>query len=653
VAKILFASTFHQNKNHGMTREEFDALIQKLEKVSRKNPRLYIARIIGLVLLAYSYLLLVLLGSLALCILMIVMVCYAPVAIKLAIIGLIAFGGIFLAVLRGLWVKLEPPKGQPVTRAQAPKLFTLLDELRVVLNCKPFHQVFIVGDVNAGVVQIPRLGIFGWHRNYLVLGLPLMQILAPEEFKAVLAHEFAHSSRGHGRFGNWLYRVRRTWAQVFEQMAKHRTRFGSVLFKFLNWFWPVFNGHAFVLARANEYEADACSVRLAGADAAASALIRTRVDGALLGEKFWPEIFSRANEEVEPPADVLFALGQALKKGPAADDATRWLRQAFLMETNNADTHPCLKDRLRAIGRLPSEIEAGKFPELPPPVPRQNAAEFFLGDYADVVAQKMSEDWKKAIAPQWKTRNEQARKIAGELADLEKPTDTPRTAAQIWEKAKKIVELHGDGAAVTALEQVIAHEPRHAAANFILGRHYLQTDDSRGVDFMETAMAADPALAQNGCHLLHAHFNRTGQRDKLRPLENRFDEFQKVNVLAQQERAAISAADTFIAHALTEQQIGELQKIFGSEADIGSVAVARKQLQHLPNSPCFAIGLKVKVAWWKARGEAANKKLVQRILKQVRLPGHFVVFVSEKNLKALGKKVFAVPGSIIYERAGK
>jgi len=399
-----------------MSREEFDALIEKLEGVSRKNPRLYIARVIGLVALAYLYLLLVLFGSLGLCILMVVMVIYAPFTIKFAIIGLIAFGGIFLAVLRGLWVKLSPPKGETVTREKAPKLFALLDDLRNALDCKPFHRVAIVNDVNAGVVQVPRLGIFGWHRNYLILGLPLMQILAPEELKAVLAHEFMHSSRGHGRFGNWLYRVRRTWAQIFDQMRRRRTRWGSFVFKFFNWFWPLFNGHAFVLARTNEYEADACSVRLAGADAAASALIRTRIGGSFIVEKFWPGIFARANQENDPPASVLQELNQALKNGPHAEDVSRWLRQSFLTETNNADTHPCLTDRLRAIGRLPAGIETGRFPETIPPAPPQNAAEFYLGDFAGTMAQEMSDKWKKMLRPSGKsvmTAWEKSRKRRG------------------------------------------------------------------------------------------------------------------------------------------------------------------------------------------------------------------------------------------------
>ena len=632
-----------------MSREEFDALIGKLEGVSRKNPRLYIARIIGLVAFAYLYLLVILLGSLALCVLMIIMVFYAPVTIKLALVGIIAFGGIFLAVLRGLWVKLKPPAGQTVKREEAPKLFALLDEVRAALNCKPFYQVLIINEINAGVYQVPRLGVFGWHRNYLALGLPLMQMLAPDEFKAVLAHEFAHSSRGHGRFGNWLYRVRRTWAQTFEQMAKRRTRFGAIVFKFLNWFWPIFNGHAFVLARANEYEADACSVRLAGAEAAAHALIRTRVDSAFIGEKFWPNIFARANDEIEPPANVMLTLNQSLKNGPAAEDAARWLRQSFSVETNNADTHPCLKDRLRAIGRLPAEIENGKFPELPPSGSQQNAAEFFLGDYASVIARKMSDDWKKIIAPQWKQRYEHTKKIAGELAALDKPTDTPPTVALIWEKAVKIVELHGASVAVPTLEQVIALEPRHAGANFILGRHYLQTDDPRGVNFIEAAISSDPAMARGACRLLHDYYSRTGQRDKLRPLENRFDELEKLSLLTQQERAKISATDTFILHELTEQQITALQKIFSAEPEIGSVAVARKKLQYFPNNPCYAIALRIQASGLKAPSDA-SQQVVHRVLKQVRLPGNFLVFVDEKNLRDLGAEVFNVRGSVVYER---
>jgi Zn-dependent protease with chaperone function len=634
----------------GMTREDFDALVQRLEGVSRRNPARYRARIVGLVVFAYAYLLLVLLGSLALCAAMIALVFAAPAAIKLALVGIIAFGGIFIGIMRGLWVRIPSPKGDSITRAQAPKLFALLDELRLALNCKPFHAVAIIGDVNAGVVQVPRLGIFGWHKNYLVIGLPLMQMMAPDELKAVLAHEFAHSSRGHGSFSNWLYRVRRTWDQVFQQMVRQRSRLGFALFKFANWYWPIFNGHAFVLARANEYEADACSVRLTGADAAARALIRLRVQGSLLSEKFWPDTFARAKQEHQPPGDIADEVERALKRGPAPEDAARWLRQAFVIETNNNDTHPCLKDRLRAIGRLPPEIEAGKFPETPPPLPTRNAAEFFLGAHAAVSAQKLSEDWKYKIASAWKQRHIKAQKLVEDLAKLETARDTPPTTAEAWQKASQIVELHGDAAAVTALQNVLALDPNHTGAHFILGRHFLQADDARGIEHMENAMSSDPLLTQTGCNLLYAHFNRTGQRDKLRPLEHRFDNFQKLNNLARQERAKITVSDIFQPHALTPAQLAELQAACATEADIGRVAIARKQVQHFPKSPCFGVAVEVKVPWWQIRRSVENRHLVQRFAKRVKLPGNTIVFVREKNLNALGTKILKVPGSIIYQR---
>lgn len=634
-----------------MTREAVDALIQRLEGVSHRTPRLYRARVVGLVVLAYAYLTVVLLGSLAMCGLMIALVVAAPATIKLALVGLIAFGGVFVAVVRGLWVKLEPPKGEVVTRAEAPKLFQLFDELRSALDCQPFHHVAIVGDVNAGVVQIPRLGVFGWHKNYLIVGLPLMQMLAPDELKAVLAHEFAHSSRGHGRFGNWLYRVRRTWDQIFQQIIKQRTRFGAVLFKFAGWYWPIFNAHAFVLARANEYEADACSVRLAGADAAARALTRLRVDGALLSEQFWPGAFSRANHDPEPPNDILGELGCALRRGPSPGDAARWLRQAFLLQTNTADTHPCLRDRLRAIGKLPSEIDAGNFPETPPPVPAQNAAEFFLGGHAAVVARKMSDDWKQRISALWKQRHDTARKLAADLATLNAADSRPPTAAEAWQKASKTAELHGAAAALEALQKVIALDPNHAGAHFVLGRHFLQADDPRGVEHMENAIRADPMLTQTGCNLLYAHFNRTGQREKLRPLENRFDGFQKQHVVAQQERARLTAADCFFSPELTAAQVDALQKVFAAEPVVGRVAIARKSVQHFPQNPCFGVALELKTPWWTIRRSAANGQLVQRLAQTVKLPGNFIVFVGSRNLKVVSKKIFAVPGAVIYQRA--
>jgi hypothetical protein len=72
-------------------------------------------------------------------------------------------------------------------RTDAPALFALLETLRSRLKTPRVHHVLLVGAHNAAVVQLPRLGVFGWQRNYLLIGLPLMQSVSPKEFDAVLA----------------------------------------------------------------------------------------------------------------------------------------------------------------------------------------------------------------------------------------------------------------------------------------------------------------------------------------------------------------------------------------------------------------------------------------------------------------------------------
>ena len=109
--------------------------------------------------------------------------------------------------------------------------------------------------------------------------------------------------------------------------------------------------------------------------------------------------------------------------------------------------------------------------------------------------------------------------------------------------------------------------------------------------------------------------------------------------------------DSFLAAELTAEQLAALRSAFAAEPDIDAVAVARKAMQLMPQSPCFVVGLRLKVAWWKPRSTSANHALVKRVLGQMRLPGYLLVFVAEQKLKALGNKVFAVPGAVIYRKA--
>src|SRR6185295_12465191 len=77
----------------------------------------------------------------------------------------------------------------------------------------------------------------------------------------------------------------------------------ALLRKYVSWFWPYFNAHAFVLSRANEYDADSVAASITGSQAMAAALGRIRAYAEVIEEKFWPELWQQAVKNPEPPSD--------------------------------------------------------------------------------------------------------------------------------------------------------------------------------------------------------------------------------------------------------------------------------------------------------------------------------------------------------------
>lgn len=645
-----------------MNREDFDQLVERLEKQSAAYPRWFVWKVVAWALGGFGYLFLVLLLALLLTVGCVVMMITVPNALtlKLGLVLLALFGGMGWAILRSLWVRTEAPEGVRLTRKDVPGLFALTDGLRSKLKSAPFHEVMLTGDFNAAVSQVPRLGVFGWQKNYLVLGLPLLQSLPPTEFEAVLVHEFAHLSGNHGRLGTWLYRLRRSWQNVFENLARQESGGASVLQKFIGWYWPRFNAHAFVLSRAQEYEADALAASHAGAENIAAALTRISVYDRHLDEAFWSEIGREAARQPAPPDNIYERLPELLRSGPSREHLAEWLKQSFLMDTTNNDTHPCLRDRLLAVGQLPAGVKDGVFPSALPPLSSGTAAEAFLGSGQASLTHQLGMLWAKNAQATWQHRHQEAEKARKELAALDaegskagdaEAEPVERKVERLWKRSLAIRTSEGDAAALPLLKEVLALSPAHPGANFLVGADMLERDESSGTGHIEQAISGDPELAGPGLGVLGAYYHRNGMKDQRRQIEDRMERLADEEAEFYRERASATAADEFIPHGLSEGEMESLRRLLASEAVVLDAVVAKKQVKKHPQKPMRVIGITIKVPWWKFRSSTANSELVDRLLKGVELEGYFLIFVREKNLKALGNKIAKVPGALVYERA--
>jgi Zn-dependent protease with chaperone function len=377
-----------------MDNRDFELLVERLERAARARPRVYKAQVFGLAVLGYGFLAVVVAILLALIVVAVLVIRHVPaLGVKLVLV----IGGLLLVVVRALWVRLEPPKGRVMAVGDAPDLFKLLDRLSRELNTPSIHTVLVTPDFNAGVCQIPRLGLFGWHRNYLLLGLPLLQVLTREQFTAVLAHELGHLSHGHARSSNWIYRLRLTWLRLGAALSRNAPAGSQIITWFYRWYVPYFFAFSFPLARANEFEADAAAARLTSPQVASQALTTVSVVGAFLTQRYWPGI---AKAAAEAPAATTFTpfsnLAAAALTGISEADRRDWVTAALKQVASVSNTHPSLQERLHAMGGAP---------EVAVPAPGQ-AADLLLRPALPRLLAAFDKQWQEQLAI-WRARQQQ------------------------------------------------------------------------------------------------------------------------------------------------------------------------------------------------------------------------------------------------------
>jgi Zn-dependent protease with chaperone function len=254
-------------------------------------------------------------------------------------------GAVGVATWRAFRAKPEPPEGLPVGPDRAPDLWETVHRLAGKVGTRMPDEIRLVPELNAAVVEQPRLLGLVPGRRTLYVGLPLLQVFSVDQLHAVLAHELGHYSRRHTQLAAVAYRGRLTMAETLSRISARNVA---------GWVFKAY-AHLYVLVdnavvRRQEYEADEASVRVAGRAAAANALRELPVLEAAWA--FYFGAYVRPGWEAGYAPDDMFGgyaklvearaaeLDRLRAEGPA-DDASIW------------DTHPPIADRVAAILAMP------------------------------------------------------------------------------------------------------------------------------------------------------------------------------------------------------------------------------------------------------------------------------------------------------------
>ncbi|TRW18275.1 M48 family metallopeptidase [Glacieibacterium frigidum] len=415
----------------------FAPLVARLEVEAAANPDRYRRRVFAAALLGYV----VLFGVVALLLGGIVALIVLAFAAESggAIAGAVKIGLVLgipaLIILRALWFRIDPPLGTPITADDAPALFASIEHIRAATGGPSLHAVLITDDFNAAIVQQPRFGMFGGHRNYLMLGLPLLQALDTPAVEAVIAHEFGHLANADGKLGTWIYRVRTTWARLAQSLDGGAVT--AVLRRFFNWYGPWFGAWSFVLARQTEYAADRVSALATSPATAARALVTVAVEADRFQSEHWRAVIDAAERHDRPPA-MPYAAARGFFAAPSAGRGTP-LARALAVTSGLEDTHPALAQRLVALGEASHE-----------PLPcARSAAEDLLPDGGAALAAAFDANWWAANEEAWAAAREGFEASVARLAELDlAAADGSIAPAERFDRAALTERVRGGDAAM-------------------------------------------------------------------------------------------------------------------------------------------------------------------------------------------------------------
>jgi heat shock protein HtpX len=274
---------------------------------------------------------------------------------RLGLFAIVAAGAILWALVPRIDRFTDP--GPRLLESDHPRLFEVLRRVARDTGQAMPSEVFLVPQLNAWVAQ--RGGMMGFgSRRVMGLGLPLMEALTVQQFRAVLAHEFGHYYGGDTRLGPWIYKTRAAIERTLQGLHRHST----ALAKPFQWYGQAFVRITHGVSRQQEYSADALAARVVGARPLADGLRLLHGSDSAFSAYWSQELVPVLQLGARPPLAAGFRqFMHAPEVRTAIEEAVK--REIAEGEAGPYDTHPCLRDRLAAVAALPP----GEAPPADPP----------------------------------------------------------------------------------------------------------------------------------------------------------------------------------------------------------------------------------------------------------------------------------------------
>ena len=183
--------------------------------------------------------------------------------------------------------------------------------------------------------------------------MPLLSILTISQFRAVLAHEFAHYYGGDTSLGPWIYKTQTAIVRIFQNIGSigqlARVAVLGVMYlvvsTLMKWYFKLFLRAINLVSRKKEHRADELACLIAGREPLIDGL-RAIHGAALAWPSYWKtELAPMLNDGAVPGIGDGFARFLAV---PTISEQIQKNLEKEIREgkTNPYNSHPPLRDRI-------------------------------------------------------------------------------------------------------------------------------------------------------------------------------------------------------------------------------------------------------------------------------------------------------------------
>jgi len=603
----------------------FERTAQRAEKLANENFAAYKLKLVLFALLGYF----VILGAITLAVGSLVGIGYLAVVHTAWILILVKKKVIFLilpviwVLIKACWVRIEAPTGFELRKKDYPELFAEINDIRRQLKAPKIHKVVLTQEMNAGIAQTPRLGIFGWQKNTLVLGMELLLILSKEQTRSVIAHEFGHLSGNHSQFNGWIYRIRTTWFQIMQAFDQQRSWGGAMMAKFFDFYAPRFAAYSFVLARANEYQADEIAAELTSTKASGEALVNTYVVAPYIGNNYWKDFFKLADDNPEPNQLPWSGLRAFLNSNTSCQDTLKKsLEQELQVETQLDNTHPALADRLKAIG----------YRALTPQDVKVSAAEeLFAGNYSQVV-KDLDDSWMLEQKENWKARYAYVQESRLKLAELKLKSLQELSEEEHWELCCFTEEFESSDEGLAMVYEFQKQYPESPRAALVIGRKLFDEKNLECLTQFEIAVN-DPNITLECCQLAYQILIDNNQQAQAEKWKQRGESQIQDDEAANRERGELNPNDKLHKTNINEKMRNTIIAELMANDSIKSAWIAEKEVQFYKETPMLTIAV-------KANGMMMDEdSAMQKVHTPMDIEASYIIVPHVSSYKALSKNI--------------